>query len=386
MNFKHKIKILFRHRSMEMGGVEKVLLNILNNLDPDKFDMTVCLNLNQGELRNEIPSHVRKVALTKGKEDMSSSVFVQKLQLLSRIKRLRKFDQHPKIVDQKILKDIYDIEVAMTYNDFDMVLKSTNKYSKKVGWFHSEIHVPKMKPLVPKILEQFPQFDTMVYCSQRIKDLMHEHHPNLNFPEEKVIINAIPIAEIKKKAEAYRPDLPKAPVFFSMARLHTRKGFHKLVEAHARLIEDGFFHHVYILGEGEEHQNLNKQIKSLGVEDTFIIKPFEMNPYPYLKNADFYILPSESEAWPLVIAEALILKIPTIATNVGDVGMMIKDQETGHLISYKTEDIYQAMKVFLTDKEYVSSIRKNLETIETQFDNRIIYQEIEKTFLTLLKK
>jgi len=371
---------------MEMGGVEKVLLNILNNLDPDKFDMTVCLNLNQGELRNEIPSHVRKVALTKGKEDMSSSVFVQKLQLLSRIKRLRKFDQHPKIVDQKILKDIYDIEVAMTYNDFDMVLKSTNKYSKKVGWFHSEIHVPKMKPLVPKILEQFPQFDTMVYCSQRIKDLMHEHHPNLNFPEEKVIINAIPIAEIKKKAEAYRPDLPKAPVFFSMARLHTRKGFHKLVEAHARLIEDGFFHHVYILGEGEEHQNLNKQIKSLGVEDTFIIKPFEMNPYPYLKNADFYILPSESEAWPLVIAEALILKIPTIATNVGDVGMMIKDQETGHLISYKTEDIYQAMKVFLTDKEYVSSIRKNLETIETQFDNRIIYQEIEKTFLTLLKK
>ena len=47
-----KIKILFRHRSMEMGGVEKVMLSILNNLDTEKFEMTVLLNLNQGELRN----------------------------------------------------------------------------------------------------------------------------------------------------------------------------------------------------------------------------------------------------------------------------------------------------------------------------------------------
>ena len=51
-----KIKILFRHRSMEMGGVEKVLLSLLNNLNPELFDLTVLLNLNQGELRNEFPN------------------------------------------------------------------------------------------------------------------------------------------------------------------------------------------------------------------------------------------------------------------------------------------------------------------------------------------
>ena len=64
MSEEKKIKILFRHRSMEMGGVEKVMLSLMNNLDREKFEMTVCLNLNQGELRDEFPSHVRKVYLT----------------------------------------------------------------------------------------------------------------------------------------------------------------------------------------------------------------------------------------------------------------------------------------------------------------------------------
>ena len=64
-----KIKILFRHRSMEMGGVEKVLLSMLNNLDQEKFDISLCLNLFQGELRHEIPSNIRLITLAKGKED-----------------------------------------------------------------------------------------------------------------------------------------------------------------------------------------------------------------------------------------------------------------------------------------------------------------------------
>lgn len=382
---KDKIKVLFRHRSMEMGGVEKVLLSVISNLDPQKFDVTVCLNLNQGELRDEFPSHIRKVSLAKGREEMSKNFLVQKIELFARSRKLNQLAKNSKIIDTDILKENYDIEVGMTYNDFEMVLNSSNKNSKKVGWFHSEIQIPKIQPLVPKILEQFPQFDTMIYCSQRIKDLMHEHYPKLQYPQEKVIINAISIEEIKEKAKKPIEEFTNGPVFFSMARLHTRKGFHKLIDAHAKLIKEGFHHQIYILGEGEELLNLENQIKNLDVEKTFQIKPFELNPYPYLKSADFYILPSESEAWPLVIAEALILQKPTIATNVGDVGKMINNRKTGHLINYDTQEIYEAMKIFLTDKQYVKSIQENLKNIEDQFDNQKIFDEIEQTFLNLVQ-
>ena len=385
MTDSRKIKLLFRHRSMEMGGVEKVMLSILNNLDTEKFEMTVLLNLNQGELRNEFPSHVRKVFLTDGKEDFSKNRFFQKIQLLQRKWKLEKFRKNPDIIDKDYLKENYDIEIAMTYNDFESVLSSSNKNSKKIGWFHSEIDLPKLQPLVPKILGHFPHFDHMVYCSEKIMQIMHRTYPNLQYPPESVIINAVPVDEIRKKSEEKIPDFKNRPVFVSVGRLHTRKGYHKLMDAHHKLLKEGFGHSVVIIGDGEELPNLLLQQKNLGVEETFIFAGNKMNPYPYIKNADFFIMPSESEAWPLVISEALILQKPIIATRVGDVELMIEDDKTGHLIRYETSEIYEAMKKFLTDKTFVQNLKDNLINIEEQFDNRKIFNEVEEILLNLVK-
>ena len=384
MNTK-KIKILFRHRSMEMGGVEKVMLSLLNNLDKEKFDMTVLLSLNQGELRNEFPHHVRKIYLVDGKEDLSTNPVLQKIQLLQRKWKLEKFRKNPEKIDREILKNEFDVEIAMTYNDFEPVLNSSNKNSKKIGWFHSEIDLPKLQPLVPKILGHFPHFDHMVYCSEKIMQIMHRTYPNLQYPPESVIINAVPVDEIRKKSEEKIPDFKNRPVFVSVGRLHTRKGYHKLMDAHHRLLKEGFGHSVVIIGDGEELPNLLLQQKNLGVEETFIFAGNKMNPYPYIKNADFFIMPSESEAWPLVISEALILQKPIIATKVGDVDLMIEDGKTGHLIRYETSEIYEAMKKFLTDKTFVQNLKDNLINIEEQFDNRKIFNEVEEILLNLVK-
>ena len=381
-----KIKILFRHRSMEMGGVEKVMLSIVNNLNPEKFEITVCLNLNQGELRNEFPPHIRKLYLAEGKEDFSKNIILQKIQLYQRKKKLEKLRKNPEIIDKQYLKEYFDIEIGMTYNDFESVLNSSNKNSKKIGWFHSEINVPGLKPLLPEILKQFPQFDVMVYCSQKIKDLMHIHHPELHFPREKVIINAISIEEIKVKAAEKIEPFSEKPSFVSVGRLHYRKGYHKLIEAHTKLIREGHDHQILIVGEGEHRQNLEKLIKENKVERTFILLGNKMNPYPYIKNADFFILPSESEAWPLVIAEALILQKPIIATDTGDVSMMIAPEKTGILIPYKVDEMYYSMKRFLTDKPLISEIKNNLQNIEDQFDNKKIFESIEIMMDQILEK
>lgn len=386
MSANNKIKVLFRHRSMEMGGVEKVILSILNNLNPDKFEITVCLNLNQGELRDEFPKHVKKVFLTDGKEEFSQNPFLHKLQLLRRRIKLSRALKNHAISDRILGNQKFDIEIAPTYSAFSSVINSSNKASKKIGWFHSEINIPGMKPLIPDILKNFPKFDHMIYCSQKIKDIMHQCYPELKYPAESVIINAIPIEEIKKKAEEQIEDFPEGPVFVSVGRLHSRKGYHKLIEAHTRLINEGFHHNIIIIGNGEEMKNLTEQIQRSNVTKSFILAGNKMNPYPYIKKADYFILPSESEAWPLVIAEALILQKPIIATNVGDVGFMIKDRETGYLINYEIDEMYSAMKKFLTDPGLVLHIRENLKTIESQFDNKKIFDSVENIIETLHKK
>ncbi|MEJ5103094.1 glycosyltransferase [Chryseobacterium sp. MYb328] len=386
MSENKKIQVLFRHRSMEMGGVEKVILSMLNNLNPEKFDITVCLNLNQGELKDEFPKHVKKVYLTEGKEDFSQNPLIHKLQLIRRRLKLSRALKDHKISDRILGNKKFDIEIAPTYAAFSSVIHSSNRVSKKIGWFHSEINIPGMKPLVSDILKNFPQFDHMIYCSQKIKDIMHQSYPDLQYPSESVVINAIPIEEIKRKAEEKINDFPKGPVFVSVGRLHTRKGYHKLIDAHKKLMDEGFKHSVMVVGNGEEMKNLTEQIQANNVQDTFILCGNRMNPYPYIKNADYFILSSESEAWPLVVAEALILQTPIIATDTGDVGVMVRDRETGYLINYDTNEMYEAMKTFLTDPELVSHIRKNLETIEDQFDNQKIFNAVEEIIENLYQK
>lgn len=385
MNENKKIKVLFRQRSMEMGGVEKVILSMLNGLNKEKFDITLCLNINQGELRNEIPSHVRKVYIAEGREDMSKNSVIQKLQLAKRKLKLDKAQKNPQIADA-VLKDQFDVEIAPTYATFSAVLNSSNKNSKKIGWFHSDITLPKLQPLVPEILKQIPQFDYFIFGSQQTKDILIETYPNLNIPENQVIRNAIPIEELKKKAQEIKPEFPEKPIFVSVARLHSRKGIHKLMDAHAQLLKDGFDHQIYVIGDGEEMLNLKKQASELKVTKSFEFLGSLLNPYPYVKNADFFILPSESESWPLIIADSLILQKPIISTNVGGIPEMIEHDKTGYLINYETSEMYSAMKKFMTEPDYIEKIRANLFDIEKQFDNQQIFDAVENIILKLAYK
>lgn len=380
-----KIKVLFRHRSMEMGGVEKVVLSMLNNLDRDKFDMAICLNINQGELRNEFPKHIRKVFLTEGKEDFSKNAFIQKIQLARRKLKLNKAEKNPKIAD-KLLNEKYDVEIATTYAVYKTVLNSTNKKSKKIAWLHSDLTLPGFDPYREDIFNSMKQFDYIIYGSQQCKDVLDQKYPDVKFPPGKVVLNAIPIEDLKIKAKAFPTDFGNVPTFVSVGRLHFRKGYRTLLETHKRLLDDDFIHNITVIGDGDDFDLLSKRIEELGVQNSFKLLGTQMNPYPYVKNADFYIMPSESEGWPLIIAETLILQKPIMATNVGGVPEMIEHKKTGYLTEYSQDGLYKGIKEFLTNKNLVQEIQENLKDIEKQFDNKKIFDAVEKIIETVHQK
>lgn len=382
-----KIKVLFRHRSMEMGGVEKVLLSMLNNLDKDKFDLHLALNLFQGELRNEIPENIPVKILAGGKEDFPKNKLLNKAAFIARGFKLLLFRKFSWLADRFILHNDADVEIATGYTMFSDVLNSSNKNSKKIGWFHSDITFPKLQPAVPLILKQIPQFDYFIFGSQQTKDILLETYPHIALQENQVILNAIPIEELKQKAAEFMPDFEtEHPVFVTVGRLHSRKGHHKLMEAHAKLLAKGFPHKIFVIGDGEENQNLEQMAQRLGVQDSFKMLGSLLNPYPYVKNADFFIMPSESEGWPLIIADTLILQKPIIATDVGGIPEMIDHKRNGYLIRYSTDEIEAAMKTFLTDKNLVAEIQENLKDSEKQFDNQKIFDAVEEIILNLVKK
>ena len=386
MDSQKKIKVLFRLRSLEMGGVQKVMLDLMENLPKDKFEIALLLNLYQGELKTEIPNGIKIIYLAKGKEFFSKNSIIQKIQLILRRIKLFLFVQFPILTFYLKLKKKYDIEIASSYSEFDSVLNSFDKKSRKIAWFHTDVSYDKNKKRVMERIYKMQKFNHVVFCAAHIRNVITENF-GISYPNSSVIYNAIHAEQVLKKSiqENVNLDL-KYPIFCSVGRLHSRKGYHLLLKVHKKLIDEGLKHSVIILGDGEERENLKKQISEENLKETFHLLGTKSNPYPYIKNSDFFILPSQSEAYPLVINEALALQKPIISTNVGGIPEMIDDGKDGILVNFDENEIFEAMKRFLTEPELVKKIIEGTQSADEKFDEKKIYQQVTEVFEQQYKK
>ncbi len=376
MSQNKKTKVLFRLRSMETGGVQKVMCDIMKNLPPDLFEIYLLLNMKQGEMYPLIPKNVAVFSLTKGKEYFSRNPVLQKIQLAFRRIRLELYRKFPELIRRKISVQP-DVEIAFTSTEYEALLNSPFKKSKKIGWFHADIRDAALTDEEKRIIiKQLQEMDVSVFVSQQTKNIIKEVYDE-DIPNGIVIYNPFEHDLIKEKSEEFAVDFQTdLPVFISLGRLIPRKGNHILVEAHKVLIEKGLKHKIFVFGDGQEKENLLNLIKKYHLEDSFIIKNPVSNPYPYLKKADFYVLPSKSEAYPLVIGEAMILEKPIVATNAGGVKEMMEQNVNGIIVEYNPEKLAEAMEKFLTDKEWIEQIKSNNKTAYLKFDNQKIYTKI----------
>lgn len=378
-----KIKVLFRHRSMEMGGVERVLLDLLENLPRDIFDITFFLTLDQGELRNSIPKDIKLITLQKGKEDMSKNKLLRTLQLIKRNLILLFYRKNPKLLYQNIIKEKFDIEIAPTYSEFDNILSSPLK-SRKMAWFHTDVSYDPDQNRVLNRINALKKFDWVIFGSKQTRDVIKELY-QIEYPKSSVIYNAIKIDEVRKKSIEFPINYETRPVFSSMGRLHSRKNYHTLMRIHKRLLSEGFSHSIAVIGGGGEMENLKNQAKELCVEKTFLLLDSQINPYPYIKNSDYFVLPSESESYPLTIGEVMGLNIPIVSTNVGGIPEMIHHNIDGFLVEPNENAIYEGMKSFLINPDIPQKIKDNNEKAVEKFDNQKIYNDVTAVFLSQFK-
>lgn len=374
-----RIKVLFRLRSLEMGGVPRVVLDLLRNLPKDKFELTLLLNLYQGELRTEIPQEIRLVTLAKGKEDFSSNFLIQKIQLTLRRLRLMFYEKFPSVLYNHKLKENFDIEVAPGYAEFEWILNSPNKKSRKIGWFHTDVSYDKDQNRVLNRINLMKKFDWMIFGSAQTRQVIEDLY-GVTYPKSSVIYNVINIEEAVEKSGEFEVNYEVKPVFSSVGRLHYRKGYDALMRIHKRLLDEGFVHSIAVIGGGNEMENLQNQAQELEVENTFKLFDTQKNPYTYISNSDFFILPSRSESYPLIIGEAMGLGVPIISTNVGGIAEMIDHEVDGYLVNFDEEEIYQAMKRFLTEPELVEKIRDGAKNASVKFNAQKIYDEVIAVF------
>lgn len=373
-----KKKILFRNRSLEVGGSEKILLNILQNLNRNKFDITLVLNFKDGEFLNQLPNDIKVKSITKGWNFKQPNKFFSLLnKAIKRIQYLL-FQVYPTAFYKK--HDLMDVETEVAFSHYMIptLLKSPVINSKKIFWFHGdllEFSLSEEEKL--EVAKSLLKFDQGVFVSEHSKKNIEQSF-SLNLSNSTVIYNPINTEEIKDKSSEMMNEIIPFYDFISIGRMGRGKGFHDLIEAHYQLINAGYTIQTAIIGSGEEHKSLENLIQEYKIQDSFHLLGFKANPLNYLKNSKYFILPTYTESYPTVIAESLILGIPVISTNVGGIPEMVIDQKEGLLFNPGVNNVFTNMKKVLDDDQLYPYFKNNCKESYLKFNLERQLNKIEQ--------
>ena len=134
-----------------------------------------------------------------------------------------------------------------------------------------------------------------------------------------------------------------------------------------------------MIGEGSERIKLEKLMQNYDVDDCFILLGSSDNPYPYIKQCDIYVQPSRFEGYCITLAEARILKKAIITTNFFGAQEQIVDGETGLIVNFDEEKLYDSIKKLIIDTKLRMKFEENLakEKIDTFNEMRKLYDLLD---------
>ena len=359
-----KKKILFLLEAFDKGGIEKVTLDIVNNLDPEKYDITVQTFWYGGHCQSQVKPYVKVIPF-----------FFRRY--VRGIIRLIEY-LPPKLLYRMFVRGKYDVEIACSDGGAAKVISgSTNPDSRKICWVHMDVVERGSKLREFQNAETarpiYNRFDLIVPVSEACKEKFITKFGDC-YPMQ-VVRNPMPVADILRKSNEFCPDFSKEKKnIVCVGRLVEQKGFDRLIQAVniAKRKSDTPFH-VYIIGEGPQRGKLEDAISRLDLEREITLLGFCENPYPYLKQADIFLLSSRDESFSLVVGESLIVGTPVIATDCSGVCEWLKNDYYGMVFPNSCEGILDGLMHVLNDFDSLKKYRERLSEVpdEISFEQGI---------------
>lgn len=367
-----KKKVLFLIPTLMHGGAEKVLVNLVNNLNPEKYEITVQTLFDAGVHRGSLRHHVRYIpGLPK---------------VFPGITTLCKCFP-AKLLWKWLVKEHYDIAVSYLEGPTSRILSGCHEEgTRKIAWIHIELENLKKAAIGfrnPSEAERaYNSFDQVVAVSKLVREWFLKHL-NVKTPIS-ILYNTNETEQILRLCQ----DEPEDPAFraneprvCSVAKLTKTKGFDRLINVHRRLLDEGLRHHIYILGIGEEQAALERQMKELGVEDSVTLLGFHKNPYQYVARCDLYVCSSWREGFSTAVTEALIVGTPAVSTDCSGARELLgENDEYGLVVDNSEEGIYQGMKRMLSDPALLAHYKEKARERGSFFSRTATVQAVEEMF------
>lgn len=369
-----KKKLLFGITSLTLGGAERVLVDLANALC-DEYEITIFTIYAKGELEKQLSNKVKL-----------QSLYNKQYSELNNIQRKiipLKILLNNKIVYSKYIKGNYDVEVAFLEGPVTRLFSVKNKNTRKIAWIHNDISqvfgtdiIAKIKKKVDKNI--YSKYETLVFVSQDNLKKFNKEYKNIEKQNQKsikeeVIYNYIDKENIKIKAEE-KTQIPfdkKSINFVTVARLVPQKAIDRIITIHKKIIDEGFKHNFYVIGEGPEKEKLEKLIKEFNVQESFHLLGKKENPYPYIKNSDYFCLLSKFEGYGMVLEEAKILEKPIIITDTA-AREAVNNYKATKIVENTEDGIYKGVKELIEEFN-----KENLEKEYIEYDNSNIINKIK---------
>lgn len=381
--------LLFISHKMNLGGTEKALLSLLQTLTGNSVKITLLLLEKGGVLESEIP-HFVKVQYLQDFSVMKPVIENPPHHTLSKFLKAGKISKAFSFIKtyfkikksgnwyhnfEAALKDTshfgtYDIAVAFAgpsdFISYFVVKKVIAK--KKIQWIHFDIE--KVITNYNFGRKFYPYFNQIFCVSTSAKDIFVKNFPQFKGKTE-VFHNMVSAKEIIKCAEEGNTftDSYKGIRILTVGRLTKEKGQHLIPEVVAKLKEEGFGFRWYLVGEGMERRDIEKQSSHLKIEKHLFFLGEQINPYPFMKDCHIYVQPSLHEGYGITVAEAQVFNKPIVVTNFASAKDLIIHNETGLIVDISNTGIYEAVKSLLLNTELQKRLTSKSTDIE-QFNNK----------------
>jgi len=394
-------KVLISSFDMEVGGVERSLISMLNNFDYSNNEVDLMLYSHTGDfmpmlnnkvnLLNEVKQYstfrksigeiVKQGNLTLGLARILSK-FLAKIN--GKIKDLSEYGIYQMQLMWKYslpflskLEKKYDVAISYLWPHYFVAEKVQAK--RKIAWIHTDYST--IETDIAMDLKMWNKFDYIMAVSEECKNAFLKKYPSLR-NKVKVMENITSPEFIKKMADEDIEESIKNDNSFkvcSVARLSHAKGIDNAVKA-LKILHDRGLTNIkwYVVGYGGDEDIIKNLIKDNNLEDSFILLGKKINPYPYMKVCDIYVQPSRYEGKAVTVGEAQILGKPVVITNYTTARSQVRENIDGYICELSANGIADGIEKLYKNKD----LRERLVDgcVSSDYSNNYELEKLYKIF------
>lgn len=370
---KNSKKIIFVVKNLNIGGVQKALINFVNTL-VDEYDITILSLEGPGLFERDLS---QKVIVKYPEKCISKYIYIMSMHksnvdtisnlLVKSIIRFIQIIGFGEIINFMLMKKIplmKDFDVAISYTGYpgiwDEIVSRRIISNKKMVWIHNNPYHLRLDKI--NTYKYYSRFDTIINVSEDCKNKFNQISPRLSHKNH-LIYNVIDSKELIEKSLINSNQVFSIEKFniVTVARIqNSSKRVDRIIETCKLLIKNNYKNFEwFIVGDGPDSEWLEKQIVDYRLEEYITKVGFMSNPYPYISSADLFVLTSDYEGLPVTLVEAKTLGIPILVTDLDCAKEIINDGFDGMIVSKSSESVYEGIKSILDEPMKYIKLKEN---------------------------